>query len=295
MAFLRRRRLVAAIPLLAVVAAAVPAAVAAPPDRPVEVTGTARGRAVAVEAAGRHRALGVPARADRLRVWRLPDGSFLVGERLPDNLRTSTREHDDGSIDLDLSFDVGDDGGGPRTAALDGAVTAASPTWQWREQACFSRLGNAAGWLDSCYALHKLVNETNARDFYKLEQYGTVGATPFGKIYNGWLAANRATGSAPMAWVDWDPRENVNGRCVRLDLEIVVLGVGFSNPALFCENNIPHKGEAAGSFRMEWSCGCIVPFGQPYPNSREIDYLQAISVPNGGAPRWTLSAGLHAL
>ena len=40
--------------------------------------------------------------------------------------------------------------------------------------------------------------------------------------------------------------------------------------------------------------GCDWPFGQPHPNTREIDGMQAISVPGGGSAVWTLSAGFTA-
>jgi hypothetical protein len=294
---IRSGRPAVAVAVLAVIASIAPVTAASPRSGPLEVTGTERGHALAEQGAARHRALGVPSKAASLRVWRTTDGGYLVGTRLPDNLRTSIEERADGTVIAEMSYDVGGlDEGGAKTASLDGRL-AAGPSWQWRSQGCFSRLGGSSGpgWLDSCYAIHKLVNETNSRDYYKLEQWGTLAAANLGKIYNGWLAATRAaSGSSTMRWADWSPRGSTSGSCVNVTLSIAALGVGFSSPAFFCEQNIPHKSPTPGSFRMEWSCGCIWPFGQPVPNSREIDYLQAVSVPNGGAARWTLSAGLHA-
>ena len=293
----RTERVTSLIATAALIAAIAPSALAAGSDGPAEVTATAKGRDLAGQAALRHTALGIRTRSTALKVWKLPDGGYLVGTRLPDNLRTSLVERADGTVIAEMSYDVGGpDEGGAKTASLDGRL-AAGPSWQWRSQGCFSRLGGSSGpgWLDSCYAIHKLVNEKDPRDYYKLEQWGTVAAANLGKIYNGWLAATRASsGSSTMRWADWSPRGSTSGSCVNVTLSIAALGVGFSSPAFFCEQNIPHKSSTPGSFRMEWSCGCIWPFGQPVPNSREIDYLQAVSVPNGGAARWTLSAGLHA-
>ncbi len=141
---------------------------------------------------------------------------------------------------------------------------------------------------------HGLAGETDPRDFYQLEQYGTLGAAPFGKIYSGFLEAQQASGSAPMRWIDWSPRGSLSGSCAIIPLQVSALGVTIGASGLMCEHWYIYKYTAAGHFKEEWSCGCIWPFGQPYPNTREIDYMQAISVPNGGLPRWTLSAGFLA-
>jgi hypothetical protein len=61
-----------------------------------------------------------------------------------------------------------------------------------------------------------------------------------------------------------------------------------------CERWNVYKYADAGHFKEEWSCGCIFPFGQPYPNVREIDYLQTVSVANGRYVEWTLTAGFLA-
>jgi len=283
------------IAALAIVTSVGPPADASHARTPMEITATAKGRELARQGATRHTALGVARKASNLKVWQLAGGDYLVGTRLPENLATSTTHNPDGSVVLEVSYDVGaEDRGLPKIASLDG-LTAAVPTWAWRDQDCFSRIGNAAGWLDSCYALHKLVYETSSYDYWKLEQWGTLAAKGLGKIYNGWLAAKKASsGSSAMTWQDWSPRGNVSGSCVNLTLRVEALGAAFTSPAFFCEQNIPHKYSAAGSFKMEWSCGCIWPFGQPYPNSRKIDYLQAVRVVNGGSVRWTLSAGMHA-
>ena len=198
----------------------------------------------------------------------------------------------DGSTSIEVTYNVGFEGG---AAVSNVAVAATVPSWAFLNAACFSRMGSSAlGFLDSCYSIHKLVNETNSNDFYKLEQYGTLGAGSLTKIYSGWLSAVKASGSSAMSWIDWNPRGSTNGGCQNLTLQVQALGINFTSPAYFCESTIPTKYDAAGSFKMEWSCGCVYPFGQPYPNSREIDYLQSVSVANGGSALWTLSAGYNA-
>jgi hypothetical protein len=255
-----------------------------------EITATRRGAALIEAARARHRTFGV--RLTSLRAWRLPAGDYLVGPYLPKRLSTSTSVDHDGRVRVQMTFDVRP-GGIPPSRPL-AAVTAAS--WAWREQACFTRVGNPEiGYLDSCYAIHRLVNESSPRDYYKLEQYGTVGAGMFRKIYDGWLSAVRASGSAAMSWVDWSPRGDLSGSCQGIPLSISALGVGFSASGLMCEQWNMTKGSAAGTFKQQWSCGCVWPFGQPWPNDREIRYLQAVSVANGKRAVWTLSAGYTAV
>ncbi|MGH2476092.1 MAG: hypothetical protein ACRDIL_12595, partial [Candidatus Limnocylindrales bacterium] len=298
---------VAVILALGLVGGLVPEAAEAsePPSggAPVEITATPAGRDLAARAVASHARHGVTAEAGALRVWSMGLEEFFVGTRLPGDFDTSIGKTRDGSTRLEVAYDVGSRGAVPRPHAATGAVgatmTAAGaviPSWAFLDAGCFARLGGGSfGFLDACYSLHRLANETNSRDFYKLEQYGTLSAGIAAKIYSGWMAASKASsGSGAMSWVDWSPRGNVKGGCQNLTLKIEALGVSFTSPAYFCEDNIPTKYEAAGSFRMEWSCGCIYPFGQPYPNSREIDYLQTVSVANGKPVRWTISAGYLA-
>ena len=290
-----RGRLPVAFAMLLLVAALAPSAAGATPKHGVvDVTTTSKGRELANTVAVRHSNLGVPTTPADLKVWRL-GSEFLIGKRLPENFKTTVAKSADGSTSIEMSFDVGVPGAvGRSTRTNDGAV-AAGPYWKWLDQDCFTRMGSTLyGFLDACFALHRLANESNARDFYKLEQYGTLGAGVFTKMYDGWLAAAKASsGSSVMRWVDWSPRGNVVGACQQLNLKVEALGINFTSPAFFCENNIPTKHAAAGSFRMTWSCGCIIPWGQPAPNTREIRYLQAVSVQNGGAVRWTLTAGYN--
>jgi hypothetical protein len=122
-----------------------------------------------------------------------------------------------------------------------------------------------------------------------------VSAGPLAKIYEGWLSAVKGPGSGSMAWVDWSPRGDLSGSCRGIPLSVSALGVGISASGVMCEHWNITKGSAAGTFQQAWNCGCIWPLGQPWPNDREIDYMQAVSVPNGKPVVWTLSAGFTAV
>jgi hypothetical protein len=261
-------------------------------DRWVDITATDRGRALAERAASRHGSLGVATAAAELRVWRVGRGDYIVGPSRPEGARVVRERSRGGRLTFRFEHDVVADGA---TAGQHHRTVAVAPAWAWVGGACFSRMGSVTlSWFDSCYQLHRLVGEADKRDFYQLHQFGTLGAGTLTKIYSGWLKAVPAPGSAPMSWIDWSPRSNKTGTCQSVTIRVEVLSVNIQSPSFFCENNIPTKDAAPGSFRMRWDCGCVFPFGQPYPNSREVEYMQAVSVPGGGAVRWTLSAGYTA-
>lgn len=261
--------------------------------RPLEVTRTAGGQRIVASAVEQLRLVRPNAASEVLRVWELMPGEWLIGEALPENLRVEPVIGPDGPT-ADISFTVGRSLPVTPPDPAPAVASASGPSWIWLEQRCFARLSSLYGWLLPCYVEHGMVNEADPRDFYQLEQYGTVAATLYGRIYNGWLAAVRASDSAPMSWIDWSPRGSLSGSCTTVSLSVSALGVGISSSGVMCEHWYIYLYEDAGHFKEQWDCGCIYPFGLLYPNSREIDYMQAVSVPNRGVPRWTLSAGFLA-
>lgn len=292
-----------AVVVLALVGVMAPSAFGAASDQGfIEVTSTAKGHEMAAAAATRQAALGSQTSVSDLRVWRLGPGDYFVATQLPSNLSTSTTTNGASKTVKVITFDVS-----AATSALPestagvigptsmGRLSALSASWSWLDQFCFSRMGTTLlSWLDSCYVLHRLAGETDPRDFYQLEQYGTLGAGTANKIYSGFLEGTQSGSSSPMSWIDWSPKSSVSGSCQTIGLNISALGIGISSSGLMCEHWNITKYAAAGHFKQEWSCGCVIPFGQPYPNTREIRYMQAVSVPGGGVARWTLSAGYLA-
>lgn len=292
------------IVVLALVAAMSPPASAAASDPGFpDITATAKGQELAAAASIRQAALGARTSVSDLRVWQLGVDDFFVADRLPVNLSTSTSTDAANESVKVITFDVTGVISSVRqvsSARVMGSasvekLSALSASWAWLDQYCFSRMGSdSLGYLDSCYVLHGMVGESDPRDFYQLEQYGTVGAGTFTKIYSGFLEGTQASNSSPMSWIDWSPKSSLSGSCQTIGITVSALGIGISSSGLMCEKWNITKYAAAGHFKEEWSCGCIQPFGQPYPNTREIDYMQAVSVPGGGIARWTLSAGYLA-
>lgn len=130
-----------------------------------------------------------------------------------------------------------------------------------------------------------------------MEQYGTlqiIDQYRVGKLYDGWVSAVKKPASASMQWEEWSPDQDRNGSCAWTPISINVLGVGLNSGGVMCEVWDMTLYTDAGHFKERWSCGCVFPFGQPYPNSRAVRYLQAVSVPGGGSAIWTLSSGFSA-
>lgn len=264
----------------------------------VDITSTSIGAKIALQGAARIAAKGIPTDASSVHVWQIAAGEYLVADHFPTGFKTMTTHASDGSTRVAVEFQVSATISSQSRAGVadtSETATAQSVSWAWLNQFCFTRLSNAWGWLDTCYITHYLAGETDPRDFFQLEQYGTVAAAQYvGKIYDGWEAAVKASGSSTMSWIDWTPRSNYDSGCTSVNLSIAALNTSISSPAFFCQHVVPTKYADAGHFKIDWNCGCIYPFGQPYPNSRELDYMQAVSVPGGGAAIWTLSAGFTA-
>ena len=292
------KRFSAFLALALYLAAFAPVARAAGPSagQVADVTATPTGRSLAAQALTRWQGHKWDTSAIQPRhVLKVGDGDYLIASFLPTNLKMDTGQTTSAGVSPTVTFDVSAEAA-PSTAGPMAPATSAQ--WVWIGQNCFSRMSNGYGWLDSCYVMHKLNYESDPRDFYQLEQYGTVGAAntyPIGKIYDGWLAAQKASSSSAMSWIDWSPRGSVSGSCVVEPLSVTALGVSITGSGIMCERWNIYKYSDGGHFENQWSCGCVYPFGQPYPNTREIDYMQAISVPGGGSAVWTLSAGFTAV
>jgi hypothetical protein len=72
-----------------------------------------------------------------------------------------------------------------------------------------------------------------------------------------------------------------------IGIGVSALGYGISSSATRCELWDILKGDPAGQFSELWSCECA--FG--IHADREINYMQAIYVPQGGRPVWNLGWG----
>jgi hypothetical protein len=282
------------LPLL-LIAAIIPTPAATARAGVHEITATARGRALLAEAAERGRELGTRARTSALRVWELRPGDYFLAKRLPLNLRLEVqRDQTNGAWLSVVSFDV--TAQAPRARVASAQIAAAGPSWWWLDEYCFARMTTTAGWIDSCYNLYGMVNETDTRDFYSLNHFAMFGAADRTDkaVYSAFVQSARASTSASMSWIDWKPRSSISGPCQVVPLSVSAKSVSLSFSGFMCEQWTPYKSSTAGNFKTSWSCGCFIGFGVRYPHTRQAEYAQVVSVPGGGVPRWTLSHGIHA-
>lgn len=267
-------------------------AAAQPGKNVTDITDSPKGRELTQRAAQKiTKEGGIDTPVQVLRAWEIRTGEYVVAERMPRNFTSTVTTSPDGATRVELSYETES-----ADIELAAATTAATPEWGITAQGCFSWISNTYGELLPCYKLRKMKYETFTRDYFSLEQYGTVQAKayPYAKIYDGWVAAVKASSSSAMAWEDWDPLGDISGSCQSVPLGIDVRGIIFGASGFMCEVWDMQLYTDAGHFRQKWSCGCVVPFGQSYPASRGMKYLQAISTAGGGNAVWTLSAGFLA-
>jgi hypothetical protein len=272
------------------------APVAAAGGEPQDVSLTSTGKALAAKAAQRFTLMGFATSTEKLRVWSLEPGEYLIAGRMPANFTSSVTLGPDGRVEMSASYTTPTVLDAVATSGMQVAPEAveSAPYWGTVNWDCFARDSNTWGWFDTCYKTSKLYGETDSRDYWTLEQYGTAGASIFGKIYSASLSASRNGSGSTMSWLDWKPRSTVTGSCVWKGLTVSALGVSLDSGGILCEKWVPTKYADAGHFANKWDCGCIWPFGQPYPNEREVDLMQTQAIPQGGWPVWNLYESLSA-
>ena len=259
-----------------------PAASAATPDRR-DITETRAGRAAAAEAAGRFRGYGVASESRSLRVVTLPDGSQVVGPRSY-TVAELARLGEGGSVSTRA---VNSEAASPAPAL----AAAAPPYWLERSSRCFSRtyfhhgdlIRRNVGWMDTCYQIHKLMNDANATsDFWNIHAWATFDATNSGSwAFDAWIHVDR-DGGPTWSWYDWKPRSEITGNCRDYALSVAYAGaaLGFSHDT--CETWTPTKYTAPGTMKVMWTGSTQAP--------REVALMTAIKTPNGSSsPIWGIS------
>lgn len=259
-----------------------PSASARAPDQR-DITATPAGRDAAAEAAGRFKGYGVGARAGTLRVVELRDGSQVVGPRSYTTAELA-RIADGGSVPTKaVELDDGHEG--------QVAAAAAAPYWLERGSNCFSRtyfyggeiLRRNLGWMDTCYQIHKLMNDANTtNDFWDMHAWATFDTTNSGSwAFDAWIHVDR-DGGPTWKWYDWKPRSELSGNCRDYTLSIAYAGASLSFSHDTCDTWTPTKYAAPGTMKVLWTGSSQAP--------REVALMTAIKTPNGSSsPIWGIS------
>jgi len=273
-----------------------PAAATVGPSGLVDVTATREGRVQAQRVAHRRAERGQATPLAELRVYRFAPGGFGVAPRGIRVLAASAILDAGGRARVRVDVRIG---AAPEPASAGGLVAATGPSWSWVDGDCFDALFSSFGYSVSCYSLsHVAADGSATRDFWALEQWSVTGPTfhtgltPNTRIYDAWIAAQRAASSPVMTWVDWSPRGDRSGSCQDIGLSVTALKLPLAGTFEMCEQWDATWYAEAGRFRNQWKCGCVYPFGVQW--DREVAYMLAVSVPNGTFPSWVLSQGFLA-
>ena len=161
-------------------------------------------------------------------------------------------------------------------------------TGRWSVQAsqCFTRISDTYSWIDHCYGLYRLANDTDqGRDWYVLHHFASMKSNP------PWAMNAASIGSAPaggtlQTWVDWQPRSDTRTTgCQQVILAIAGPAPGISDAVTQCDQWRVAKATTGGTFSVTWD-------RQGTHELRELSMLVSVSVPEGAWPIWYVPASV---
>jgi hypothetical protein len=271
------RKLATFASIVALSALLVPSAGAAGRE-PGDITTTERGATLAGEAAERYTRYGVATNRSSLRVVRLADRSEVIGP-------SSYSAADLAALGTDGAIAIRASDSGIETISA-----TAAPYWSLKFSDCFTRTyyyggqpTEQLGWMDTCYHMHKVVNDGDGTwDYWDLHGFATVDAThKYAYTDDAYVHVYRCCGPT-MYWFDWQPRGDRSGNCGTQTLSISYAGAGLSFGHSVCEWWLLTKYAAAGAIKVTWDG-----FTQ---GAREVALMSAVKVANGSSnPTWYVS------
>jgi hypothetical protein len=283
-----RKRRLGAVALIALLA--VPTVAAAGSSGTTDISSTSRGAAIKQAAATRFAEYGVD--SAQLRVLDLGGGDVLVMPASLSDFATQAVRRADNTFEVTTEVTVGELAGESlveNEGLVASVTTAAAAYWSLRENGCFARMLDNAGYFDTCYKIYKLINDGVAgKDFWTIYHFGTTGPLNGQTIDWARIYSDQAGGSSAMTWADWGPRGDLTqGQAVCTNYTVgVSVGVVFQVSKWACEKWNMTKYSDAAHYQMEWSCNCF--FG--IDEDREVAYMTEITVSTGGAPLWAIGA-----
>jgi hypothetical protein len=236
-----------------------------------DISGSDRGRNLAVEAADRFQRAGIGISSRNLRVLDLGVAGILIAPADALDVATSLSGLNGDHPAVSGSFTVGH-----RMAAHEGMAIgaeadtrAAAAYWSRREGNCFSRRWVDSAWIDVCYEVSKLINDNDVRrDFFTLENWAYIGETQFG-LRHAFINSVRPAGTPWQSWYRASPGSDSTGFCRDISVSVSVLSAAFKN---------------------QWQCNCSFMIG----GNRQVAYTITVTVPQGSSPIWSLGWGMAA-
>jgi hypothetical protein len=220
-----------------------------------------------------------------LKVYEINPGDYLVAPALA-KIELESVKQPNGSVKLEPRIVTGS----PSDSLLqtEDVSPMQAPYWLEVESWCFARLQNFMGWIDNCYAINKLMGETDSQyDYYELTHYATAASKYPCRLQWALLTCRRNTQlSSTMYWKDWYPKSDQPvSSCGDITLGITVFGVGLSYTSRICSSGWDiTKYDEAGRFANRW-------YGSARASEREVAYMVCVKVPQNGYAIWDLTAG----
>ena len=239
---------------------------------------------IAAGAAARYTEMGVPTQRADLKVWATKAGDLIIA---PSWASPDLAVSSDGNSDTFTTPAI-PHGDTSSLAELE-ATPMATPYWGLWGHGCVTRFQTWAGYIDSCYKIHKMMNDLSPQyDFYQLEHYATAGPKSPARLFSAFLSSQKSGSSATMYWFDWDPRSDWQGNCQTTNISVTIYGIGIGSSHTRCEEWDITKYAEAGKFKNEWKD----PWG--VTGDREVAYMTLIYVAQGATPSWNLTHGFEA-
>jgi hypothetical protein len=157
-------------------------------------------------------------------------------------------------------------------------------------RACLDRIERGASWLDLCWTIGRLTNETDpVHDDYILRVAGTLhgGPLPSGARW-AVLRAGPDAASAPFQVVDaWPGKATYDGACRAVPMALGFYGAQTDE---VCGRTVgeldPSSPQTTG---FAWTCaGCLLPLAGDQP----VILVVRVAVDEGKTPIWDLYADL---
>jgi hypothetical protein len=247
-----------------------------------DITKTTAGVQIAGEAVQRWQGYGWNFDHKELKVYELAPEDYLVAPASA-KIELEYIKQSDGSVKLEPKIVTASP-----SASLLGTkdmYVMRSQYWGLMAAECFARHEGITGWIDHCYQLHKLMGETDSqKDYYTLTHYATAKSKfPF-PLTNAWITCQKHSSSSTMWWVDWNPRtDQAVGQCGSITIGIS-FGAVLTYTGTICKSGWDiTKYTEPGKFMNRW-------YGTAWWSEREVAYMVCVKVPQGGWPRWGLTA-----
>jgi len=229
-----------------------------------------------------------------LKVYEINPGDYLIAPASA-KIELESVKQPDGSVKLEPWIVTG-----PRSDSLlqaesdsllqaEGISPMGAPYWLEMESWCFERFQNFMGWIDHCYAINKLIGETDSQyDYWELTHYATAASKgPFRLRWAALECKRNTQYSSTMLWKDWYPKSDQEvPSCGSITLGITVFGISLSYSSQICNSGWDiTKYAEAGKFVNKW-------YGKVGSGTeREVAYMVCVKVPQNGYAVWDIRAG----